>query len=312
MQQPLAANTRQAFDAAQVRGRAGLNAQASAAGDAAVVTAPFAAPAGAAVSQSARAPSLSQGTARPADEPVYAKSASSPAPNAQTARVASAGSAVPVVRAAGLAAPSRQAASAPVRTSGTPTARSGDAAATSPAGSSLPVSYSSPGPAKPAAPVGATVIGGAPAAAAADAPSAESRIDDLDRAIDAGARGAAGATGGAGSQNEGTADGPAGRDPRLPEGWNVSGALGLRPLLNVIHPVLPDRYPDEIVQMTVRVLIRVDPAGWVRVERFEQDSGSTQLNNEITKTLRQWRYEPVDDREPAFGTVTIRIRSRSN
>ena len=311
VQRPLAASARQAFDAAHVRGRAGLNAQASAAGEAVAVTTPIAAPAGAAGSQGALAPALSGEAARPADEPVYAKSASRPAPNARTAPAAGSGSAVPVVRDAGLAGPSRQAAAAaPVRTSGTPTARSGAAAATgSPAGASLPVSYSSPGVAKPA-PVDATVYGGAPAPAAA-APSAESRIDDLDRALDAGERAAA-AAGGAGGQSEGAAGGPAGRDPRLPEGWNVSGSLGLRPLLNVIHPVLSDRYPDEIVQMTVRVLIRVDPAGWVRVERFDQDSGSTELNNEITKTLRQWRYEPVEDRDPAYGVVTIQIRSRSN
>ena len=313
VQRPLAAAARQAFDAAHVRGRAGLNAQASAAGEAVAVTTPIAAPAGAAGSQGALAPALSGEAARPADEPVYAKSASRPSPNARTAQAAGAGSAVPVVRDAGLAGPTRQAAAAaPVRTSGTPTARSGAtaaAAAGSPAGASLPVSYSSPSVAKPA-PVGATVYGGAPAPAA-DAPSAESRIDDLDRALDAGARAAA-AAGGAGGQSEEAAGGPAGRDPRLPEGWNVSGSLGLRPLLNVIHPVLSDRYPDEIVQMTVRVLIRVDPAGWVRVERFDQDSGSTELNNEITKTLRQWRYEPVEDRDPAYGVVTIQIRSRSN
>ncbi len=319
VQQSWTATMRKEFDAAQVRGRAGLNARASAAGESAAVTVPFAGPAvpaGAAVSQGALAASFKEGIARPADESVYAKSASSPMPNAQSARDAGSDSAVPVVRDPELAGPSREVvASAPVRMSGTPTASSGDAAGSgtgSPARSSMPISYPSPGPAKPA-PVGATVYGGAPAPAA-ESPSVGSRIGDLDRALDSGARGAAGSGGGdgSGSQGEGAAGGPAGRDPRLPEGWNVSGSLGLRPLLNVIHPALPDRYPDEIVQMTVRVLIRVDPAGWVRVERFEQDSGSTELNNEITKTLRQWRYEPVDDRDPAYGVVTIQIRSRSN
>lgn len=316
-QQPWTATMRKEFDSAQVRGRAGLNAQASAAGEPAAVTVPIAgpaAPAGAAVSQGVLSASFQQGIARPADESVYAKSASSPMPNARIARDPGADSAVPVVRDPGLAGPGREAvASTPVRMSGTPTASSGVAAGSdtaSPAPSSMPISYASPGSAK-SAPVDATVYGGAPAPAA-EAPSVESRIGDLDRALDSGGRAAAGSAAGETVRQEEAAGGPAGRDPRLPEGWNVSGSLGLRPLLNVIHPALPDRYPDEIVQMTVRVLIRVDPAGWVRVERFEQDSGSTELNNEITKTLRQWRYEPVDDRDPVFGEVTIQIRSRSN
>ena len=319
VQQQPTATMRKEFDAAQAHGRAGLNAR-SPAGESAAVAVPFAGSvvqAGAAVSQGALAASFKEATAQSADESVYAKSASSPTPDARTARAAVSDSAVPVVRDPdGLVGGSSEvAASAPVRMSGTPTARRADAADDGVAASTLasvPVTDSSPGSSKPA-PVGATVYGGAPAPAADDA-SVGSRIQDLDRALDAGGRVAAGSGSddGSGSQGGGAAAGPAGRDPRLPAGWNVSGSLGLRPLLNVIHPALPDRYPDEIVQMTVRVLIRVDPAGWVRVERFEQDSGSTELNNEITKTLRQWRYEPVDDREPVYGTVTIQIRSRSN
>ena len=81
--------------------------------------------------------------------------------------------------------------------------------------------------------------------------------------------------------------------------------------MNVVDPALPERYPDEIVRSTVRVQIRVDPQGWVRVERFERDSGSTELNNEITETLRQWRYEPVQSQDPVYGVVTIEIRTRS-
>ena len=319
VQQQPTATMRKEFDAAQAHGRAGLNAR-SPAGESAAVAVPFAGSvvqAGAAVSQGALAASFKEATAQSADESVYAKSASSPTPDARTARAAVSDSAVPVVRDPdGLVGGSSEvAASAPVRMSGTPTARRADAADDGVAASTLasvPITDSSPGSSKPA-PVGATVYGGAPAPAADDA-SVGSRIQDLDRALDAGGRVAAGSGSddGSGSQGGGAAAGPAGRDPRLPAGWNVSGSLGLRPLLNVIHPALPDRYPDEIVQMTVRVLIRVDPAGWVRVERFEQDSGSTELNNEITKTLRQWRYEPVDDREPVYGTVTIQIRSRSN
>ena len=315
-QQPWTATMRKEFDAAQVLGRAGLNARSPAAAAVAVPSAGSAAPAGASVSQGALAASFKEVTVPSADESVYAKSASSPTADARTARAAVSDSAVPVVDPEIVGRSSEVVASAPVRMSGTPTARRADAAGdgmAEPTLSSEPIAASSPGASKPA-PVGATVYGGAPAPAADTAASVGSRIQDLDRALDAGGRVAAGSGSddGSGSQGGGAAAGPAGRDPRLPAGWNVSGSLGLRPLLNVIHPALPDRYPDEIVQMTVRVLIRVDPAGWVRVERFEQDSGSTALNNEITKTLRQWRYEPVDDRDPVYGTVTIQIRSRSN
>ena len=91
----------------------------------------------------------------------------------------------------------------------------------------------------------------------------------------------------------------------------MSGSLGLRPLLNVVDPALQGKYPDEIVDATVIAHIRVEPQGWVRVERFERDSGSTEINNEITKTLRQWRYEPVEGQDPVYGVVTIQIRTRS-
>ena len=91
----------------------------------------------------------------------------------------------------------------------------------------------------------------------------------------------------------------------------MSGSLGLRPLLKVVDPALPKRYPDEIVRSTVRLHISVDSQGLVKYERWEQDSGSTEINNKIIEALRQWRYEPVKTQDRVFGMVTIEIRTRS-
>ena len=98
---------------------------------------------------------------------------------------------------------------------------------------------------------------------------------------------------------------------RLPEGIEVSASLGLRRLVAVTTPVLPDGIPSEIVRSTVRVHIVVDPQGWVRPLGFSPDSGSTALNNEIYAALRKWRYESVQDQQSVRGTITIEIRTRS-
>lgn len=98
---------------------------------------------------------------------------------------------------------------------------------------------------------------------------------------------------------------------RLPEGIEVSASLGLRRLVAVTTPVLPDGIPSEIVRSTVRVHIVVDPQGWVRPLGFSPDSGSTALNNEIYAALRKWRYESVKDQQPVRGTINIEIRTRS-
>lgn len=311
---------RQSVESAPVRGRGGLSAVAGDAGaqaeppaDAATASpAPFA-------GQGDLPTTFKDGLALPTDESVYARSASSRAPGDNAARGLGSDDSVPVVRDPGLSgrSPDTAAALAPVRMSGTPTARTADAAGTGTgaAARTVPLAGFAPGAAAAAkpAPVDAKVYGGAAASSSDEAAGVGSRISDLDRALRASGRDSTAST----SQVQGAstpADGAAGPaiDARLPEGWNVSGSLGLRPLLNVVDPALPERYPDEIVRSTVRVWIRVDPQGWVRVDRFEQDSGSTELNNEITETLRQWRYEPVEGEDPVYGKVTIQIRIRSD
>ncbi len=316
---PVAAWTpalRQSVESAPVRGSGGLNAvtgdtvrQAEPrTGAAAPVAAPFTAQDAA---QADLPTTFKDGLALPVDDSVYARSAASRTPGASGAQGVGSDNSVPVVRDPGLSGRSRDASAplAPVRMSGTPTARRGDAAGTEPA---APLADSAPRVAAKPAPVDATVYGGA-AAPSGEAADVGSRIPDLDRALRASGRdrtASAGADRGASTAADGVA-GPAVADVRLPEGWNVSGPLGQRPLLNVVDPALPKRYPAEIVRSTVRVKIRVDHRGWVTVESFERDSGSTELNNEITKALRQWRYEPVRSQDPVYGEVTIQIRIRS-
>ena len=318
---PVAAWTpalRQSVESAPVRGRGGLNAvtgdtvrqaeprTGAAASDAAPFTAQDAA-------QDDLPTTFKDGLALPVDDSVYARSAASRTPGASGAQGVGSDNSVPVVRDPGLSGRSRDASAplAPVRMSGTPTARRGDAAGgTEPA---APLADSAPRVEAKPAPVDATVYGGA-AAPSGEAADVGSRIPDLDRALRASGRdrtASAGADRGASTAADGAA-GPAVADARLPEGWNVSGPLGQRRLLNVVDPALPKRYPAEIVRSTVRVIIRVEPEGWVTVERFEQDSGSTELNNEIRKALRQWRYEPVRSQDPVYGEVTIQIRTRSD
>ena len=318
---PVAAWTpalRQSVESAPVRGRGGLNAVAgdvaaqaeSPAHAATAAPAPFA-------GQGDLPTTFKDGLALPADESVYARSASSRTPGDSAAQGLGADDSVPVVRDPGLSgrSPQTAAALAPVRMSGTPTARRADAAGTG-AGAAeraAPIADFAPGAAARPAPVDATVYGGAAASPSDEAAGVGSRLPDLDRALRASGRDSTASTGqdrGASTAADGAA-GPATSDARLPDGWNVSGSLGLRPLLNVVDPALPERYPDEIVRSTVRVRIRVDPQGWVKIERFETDSGSVDLNNEITETLRQWRYEPVTDEQPVYGVVTIEIRIRS-
>lgn len=300
-----------------VRGRGGLNALPS---DGATQAEPRS---GAAIAVPARfsgqgdlPTAFKDGLALPEDESVYASSASSPMAGESAGQRVSADDSVPVVRVPGLIGRNRDAVAplAPVRMSGTPTARRADAVGTGTGGTelaSVPLDDPAPQAARPA-PVDATVYGGA-AVQSGETEGVASRIQDLDRALSASGRESTASLGG-GRGLRAAVDGAAGRvvpDVRLPDGWGVSGSLGLRPLLNVVDPALPEQYPDEIVSSTVRVRIHVDPQGWVRVERFERDSGSTELNNAITETLRQWRYEPVMDQEPVYGMVTIQVRIRS-
>lgn len=103
----------------------------------------------------------------------------------------------------------------------------------------------------------------------------------------------------------------AGSGLRLPDGMQVSSSLGMRRLVAVATPSLPDGIPSEIVRSTVNVHIVVDPDGRVRPQGFDPDSGSTVLNNEIYAALRKWRYEPAQDRQSVKAMVTIKIRTRS-
>ena len=262
---------RQPVESAQLRGRGGLNAlagegatqSAPRSGAAVALPAPFAGQAaGAQTGQGDVPTTFKDGLALPVDESVYARSASNPTPDVSAAQGVSADSSVPVVRDPGLIGRNREVVAplAPVRMSGTPTARRADAAGTGTGGTelvSVPLADPAPGSAKPG-PVDATVYGGA-AAPSAETASIGSRIQDLDRALSAGGRDSTASLGGdqgASNRVDGAA-GPAVTDLRLPEGWNVSGSLGLRPLLNVVRPRAAGKYPDEIVDATVIAHIRV-------------------------------------------------------
>ena len=315
---PVAAWTpalRQSVESAPVRGGGGLNAVT---GDTVRQAEPRAAAAASAAAPFAAEDDLpttfKDGLALPVDDSVYARSASSRAPGASAVQSAGSDDSVPVVRDPGLSGRSGDASAplTPVRMSGTPTASRADAPGTAGTERGVPLADSAPQQAPKPAPVDATVYGG-PAAPSGEAADGGARLQDLDRALRASggdSTASAGADRGASMAADGVA-GPAAADARLPEGWNVSGSLGLRPLLNVVDPALPERYPDEIVRETVRVQIGVDPEGRVRVERFERGSASTELNNAITEALRQWRYERVRSQDPVYGVVTIEIRTRS-
>ena len=306
---------RQSVESAPVRGGGGLNAVTGDTVRQAEPRAAAAASAAAPVAAQADLPTtFKDGLALPVDDSVYARSASSRAPGAGSVQGAGSDDSVPVVRDLGLSGRSRAASAplTPVRMSGTPTASRADALGAAGTGAAMPLAEPAPQVAPKPAPVDATVYGGA-AAPSGETADVGSRIQDLDRALRASGRDSTASTGadrGASMAADGVA-GPAVADARLPEGWNVSGSLGLRPLMRVVDPALPKRYPDEIVRSTVRLHISVDSQGLVKYERWEQDSGSTEINNKIIEALRQWRYEPVKAQDRVFGMVTIEIRTRS-
>ena len=314
---PVAAWTpalRQSVESAPVRGRGGLNAVP---GDAATQAGPPAdAAAGAPASfagQGDLPTTIKDGLALPVDESVFAMSASSPAPGSSAARGVSSDDSVPVVRGLGQGGTNRDAA-APrdsVRMSGTPASGTGTGGAVPAA----PLADSAPLPAadKPA-PVDARVFGGT-ASRSDDAEGIGSRIPDLDQALRASGRDSTASMGGdrgASTAADG-AEGPSAPSAavRLPIGWKVSGPLGLRPLLNVFDPALPERYPDEIVDTTVRAKISVDSQGRVKFDGFETDSGSTEINNAIIEALRELRYEPIQSQDRVRDVMIIQIRNRS-
>lgn len=319
---PVAAWTpalRQSVESAPVRGRGGLNAVP---GDAATQAGPPAdAAAGAPASfagQGDLPTTFKDGLALPVDESVYARSASIRAPGSSAAQGVSSDDSVPVVRDLGQSGTNRDAAAqrASVHISGTP--RRADASGTGTGGAvpAAPPADSAPLPAgNKRTPVHAKVSGGtaSPSDDAEGGSGNLDRIDRLDQTLDASGPDSTAGTGadrGARTAADGAA-GPPGPDVGLPDGWTVLGSLGLRPLLNVVDPELPERIPDEIVLMKARVHISADPQGRVKFERFERDSGSTELNNAIIEALRQWRYEPVPSQDPVYGVVTIEIRTRS-
>ena len=304
---------------APVRGGGGLNAvtgdtvrQAEPrAGAAASVAAPFTAQDAA---QDDLPTTFKDGLALPVDDSVYARSVSSRTPGSSAAQGVSSDDSVPVVRDLGQSGTSRDSAAsrASVRVSGTPTARKADAAGTGTGGTVLHAD-SAPLPAgNKSAPVHARVSGGT-ASPSHDAEGIGSgNLDRLDQALDASGLDSTASTGadrGASTAADGAAGLP-GPDVRLPEGWDVSGPLGQRRLLNPVYPA-PERYPELIVRETVRVQISVDPQGRVTVEGFERGSASAELNNAITEALRQWRYQPAPSQDPVDAMVTIQIRNRS-
>jgi len=311
---------RQPVESAPVRGRGGLNALA---GDVATRAAPRP---GAAVAvpapfsgQGDVATTFKDGLALPEDESVYARSTSSPTPGDRAGQGVGAEDSVPVVRDPGLIGPNRDAAAplATVRMSGTPTARRADAPGAGTGGTepaSVPIDGATPHAVR-SAPVAATVSGGAAAAPSEDTAGIDS--SDLDR-LDGALRASGGdSTAGAGEARGSSAagDGVAGplvlHDVGLPDGWEVSGSLGLRPLQKVKIPKLTERPPDELVASTARAWISADPQGLVNFVRWEQDSGSVEINIKIIEALREWRYAPVEAQDPVFGMVTIEIRTRS-
>ena len=131
-------------------------------------------------------------------------------------------------------------------------------------------------------PVDATLSGGEAAAPSEDTAGVGSRLPDLDQALRASGRDSTASAGqdrGASTAADGVA-GSAVSDVRLPEGWDVSGSLGQRRLLDAEVPAL-ERYPDEIVLETVVAHIRVHPQGRVSFEGFERASASTEINAKI-------------------------------
>ena len=263
------------------------------------------------------AATFKDGLTLPIDESVYAKSTASLTPDVHAAQSIRPDDLVPVVRDLGFLGQDQEGFEpvSPVRMSGTPTPRKAGIFGSEKIGKEPASSFladPTPGMAK-AGPVDATVYGGA-VLMPGETVSIGSRIRDLDRSLSAGGHDSTSSPGrdvGSSSYVDGSA-GPTGSDLQLPKGWSVLGSLGLRPLVNVVRPALSDRYPDEIVDTTVVAHIRVEPEGWVRVVKFERDSGSTRINNQITETLRQWRYQPVQGEDPVYGVVTIQIRIRSS
>ncbi len=319
---PVAAWTpalRQSVESAPVRGRGGLNAVP---GDAATQAAPPAdAAAGAPASfagQGDLPTTFKDGLALPVDESVYARSASIRAPGSSAARGVSSDDSVPVVRDLGQSGTNRDAAAqrASFRMSGTPMRADASGTGTGGAAQAAPPADSAPLPAAAdkSAPANARVIGGT-ASRSDDTEGIGSRIPDLDQALRASGRDST-ASMGADRGASTAADGAAGPSAspagvRLPIGWKVSGPLGLRPLLNVFDPALPERYPDEIVDTTVRAKISVDSQGRVKFDGFETDSGSTEINNAIIEALRELRYEPIQSQDRVRDVMIIQIRNRS-
>lgn len=312
---PVAAWTpalRQSVESAPVRGGGGLNAVT---GDTVRQAEPRA---GAASSpafgtQGDLPTTFKDGLALPVEESVWR--ASSRTPGDSAARGLSSDDSVPVVHDLGRSGrnPDTATAPAPIRTSGIPTSGKADAAGsgTGAAERAVPIDDFAPGAAKQA-PVHAEVSEGGAPSSTDETGGVGSQIEDLDRVLsEIGRDGTAGAgqDRGAGTTADRAAE-PTGPDVGLPEGWKVTGSLGLRRLVHVVDPALPEHIPAEMAGSELRVWIRANPQGSVRVHRWERNSASMDLNNKITEALRQWRYEPVDGPDPVDGMVTIQIRMR--
>ena len=318
-----------------VRGRGGLNALSPAGGTpsarsgAAVATpallpgqAVAVRPAGEYEGRGDRVDAFSEGLALPVDESVYARSASGPTPEVRATPGVSRENPVSVARDPGFLGQERAVAAPvmPVRMSGTPTATRGAAAGDDSRGAqSVPIVDSSPGLPESGSISAAVEVAVSAEAAGGETPSlGAERLAQLDQVLQDGSSGSdrtASAGDARGPSQQGAGGQPrlaaAGSGLRLPDGMKVSASLGLRRLVAVATPALPDGIPSEIVRSTVRVRITVDPQGRVRPQGFEPDSGSTALNNEIYAALRKWRYEPVQEQQPVSAVVTIEIRTRS-
>jgi len=89
------------------------------------------------------------------------------------------------------------------------------------------------------------------------------------------------------------------------EGWGLQwGGGGNR---SVMFKKIP-KYPEGATATLIRVKFRVTPEGTVGQMNF-MTKGDPQLENEVTKALRMWRFNKIKDDEDMEGTITFSFRS---
>lgn len=89
------------------------------------------------------------------------------------------------------------------------------------------------------------------------------------------------------------------------EGWGLQwGGGGNR---SVMYKKIP-KYPEGATATQIRVRFRVTPDGSVGQMNFVT-KGDPQLENEVTKALRMWRFNKIKEEQDMEGTITFSFRS---